>query len=220
MQPLEQTLGYYFQNKSLLEQALTHSSYSNEHNSIGNNERLEFLGDAVLEFMMSQMLFKAFPDMSEGDLTKMRAKYVCESSLAGIARRYNVGRFLRLSRGEAQSGGADRGSLLSDALEAVLGAVYLDGGVEAVQAVVDKMFLGGQYLIPDIDHKTKLQEFLQKNSSTAASYVIIKESGPDHHKLFTAQVRHCSRVLGQGEGKTKKEAEQNAAAHALNQIRR
>ena len=219
----ESAIQYTFRDKSLLRQAFTHSSFSNENEDQKNNERLEFLGDAVLELMVSAFLFHKHPDMAEGDLTKTRARLVCEPSLAQISRNLKIGRYLNLGKGEMQTGGASRDSILSDAFEAIIGAVYLDGGVDCANKVIEKCFsdlLEKQSLfLIDKDYKTALQEMIQKDSSSPISYRIIRESGPDHNKLFTAQVTHNSDMLGTGKGRSKKEAEQNAAYSAILKLR-
>lgn len=219
---LQTALGYSFQNPALLQQALTHSSYSHEKGlSAGDcNERLEFLGDAVLEFSTSDFLYQRYPGLSEGELTKCRAGLVCESSLASLARSLGLGRHLRLGRGEELSGGRERDSLLADALEAILGAMFLDGGIESTRTVIHRLFapVAAERLSKDTDHKTALQEILQKNSRESAAYEITHETGPSHQKEFTATVSHQGRWLGTGTGRSKKEAEQNAAYNALQRI--
>lgn len=218
----QKRLGHIFKNKNLLEQALTHSSYANENklDPFLNNERLEFLGDAVLEIVVSEFLYLSFPKMSEGELTRLRASIVCEPSLVKKAKALLLGENLRLGRGEEHTGGRKRGSILADAFEAVIGAIYLDGGYESAKAFIvgiiaddaDEM----RSALKTSDCKTSLQEAVQKNSKEPVVYHIVGESGPDHDKLFIAQAVHMSRVLGQGSGKSKKEAEQNAALNALN----
>ncbi|MCL2364187.1 MAG: ribonuclease III [Defluviitaleaceae bacterium] len=211
-------LGYTFRNAALLQQALTHKSYAFEHNlkSSATNERLEFLGDAVLELCISQWLYDRFPTLSEGKLTQRRAALVCEASLAAIARGLFLGKAMRLGNGEETSGGRDKPSLLSDALEAILGAIFLDGGIDAVRPLVERLF--SPYLTQpaaSADYKTTLQEILQKNSRETAVYEIIDTTGPSHQRLFVARVNHQGKALATGEGASKKEAEQNAAKTAL-----
>lgn len=213
-------LGYEFSNKSLLQQALTHSSYVYE-KKLGHaacNERLEFLGDAVLELLASDLLYKRFDGLTEGELSKSRANMVCEPSLAAQARRLGLGMSLRLGRGEASCGGADKDSILSDALEAVIGAIYLDGGLEEARAFIDRFHdFENDYGAID-DPKSHLQEVLQKTSRSPVHYNIIEETGPAHLKEFTATVAHEGRILGVGIGKSKKDAERNAAIKALDHL--
>ncbi len=213
------TIGYSFKNPALLDIALTHSSYANEigvtHSENVNNERMEFLGDAVLELVISHLLYRTYPNMSEGQMTKFRASLVCEQSLATIARDIGLGSCLKLGRGEAMSGGNDRASILSDALEAVFGAVFLDGGLNCVQAVIERLFkdkLAEQAATFEFqDYKTYLQEVLQREGKNTVRYVITDASGPDHQKVFTAAVMSGDEVLATGTGATKKQAEQMAA---------
>jgi ribonuclease-3 len=218
MDTLQAALGYTFRNKTLLTQALTHSSYAYEHapGQITHNERLEFLGDAVLELCISDWLYSLYPSMSEGELTKNRAAQVCEPNLAAKAKSLNLGNHMRLGNGEDQSGGRNKSSLLADVFEAVLGAIYLDGGLEAACSVVSRLFTPNENEPPpQHDNKTTLQEILQKNSRETAVYHIISESGPPHKRVFVAEVSHMGKVLGKGTGNSKKEAEQNAAGEAL-----
>lgn len=211
-------IGYSFQDRSLLHQALTHSSYAYENNH-RNNERLEFLGDAVLGMVCSEYLFKKCPKQPEGDLTRMKAASVSEGTLAQGAREIGLGGFLYLGQGEAQSGGAERDSILSDAMEALFAAVLLDGGMEKAKMVIlrtlepyfQKAAKGRLYK----DYKTALQEELQKNPGVSIEYEIVREQGPDHQKTFTARVLCDGKELGRGTGKSKKDAEQQAAKNAL-----
>ncbi len=213
----EKIIGYTFQNETLLRQALTHSSYANErHRKSEDNERLEFLGDAVLELVSSEFLFLNYPKLSEGDLTKLRASLVCEPTLAACTAQMQLGDFVRLGRGEEQTGGRRRKSILSDALEAVIGAIYLDGGFTNAKEFILK------FILTDIEHKqlfydskTILQEFVQGNYEEALSYRLLEESGPDHNKNFTVEARIGDRAIGSGSGRTKKAAEQEAAYQAL-----
>jgi len=218
---MDNTLGYRFHNEALLSQALIHSSYINEHrmNPLENNERLEFLGDAVLELIISRRIYMRYPELSEGELTKLRASVVCEAMLAKKARVLGLGEQLRMSKGESQSGGANRDSALCDAFEAVLGAIFLDGGFDAAETFALAQ-LDGELAImrADIrqsDGKTYLQEQLQKNSREAIEYAVVEEKGPDHDKLFVVALRHGGKHIGTGEGKSKKEAEQAAATDAI-----
>lgn len=217
MSELEQLLGYTFREPALLELALTHSSRSNElgRGHLGCNERLEFLGDSILGFVVAEALYTTFPDRPEGEMTRLRAELVCEASLVAASQSLRLGEHLRLGKGEAQGGGRQRPSMIADAFEAVLAAIYLDGGEKAARA-----FLGRTILprIPEArpanhDYKTLLQEAVQKHGHSAPTYCMVGESGPDHRKVFTAQVRCGGQVAGEGSGRSKKEAEQ-AAAHA------
>ena len=219
---LQTGLGYTFRRHALLRHAVTHSSFVHEHglDHAHSNERLEFLGDAVLELCISDFLYHRFPEMAEGDLTKRRAGLVCESSLAELARSLKLGNFLLLGQGEAHEGGREKDSILSDALESVLGAVFLDGGLEEARLVVMRLF---EPIVDKVvkqlkDYKSTLQEYLQKNSHETATYTIIKEEGPPHHRVFTAQASHRDKVLGKGSGGSKKAAEQAAAKMALETI--
>ena len=217
------SLNYVFTDLRLLRQALTHSSFVYEHNLGGNasNERLEFLGDAVLELLTSDMLYKRCPNLSEGELSKARANLVCEPSLAAHARRLNLGSNIILGRGETAGGGADKDSILSDALEAVIGAIYLDGGIESAQKFVHGLYENEALnwtSAPISDPKSTLQEEIQKRSRNPLIYTIVSESGPAHQKEFVATVAHENRILGKGTGKSKKDAEREAAAMALEKM--
>ncbi len=217
----QKMIGYEFKNENLLTQALTHSSYANEkHRKNEDNERLEFLGDAVLEMASSEFLFLNYPKLSEGDLTKLRASLVCEPTLAACTEPIHLGEFIRLGKGEELTGGRTRKSILSDALEAVIGAIYLDGGFTNAKEFIVK------FILTDIenkklfyDSKTILQEFVQGNCEGAVSYRMVNESGPDHDKSFTVEVRIGEEVIGSGSGHTKKAAEQAAAYQALLRLR-
>ena len=207
-------IGYQFQNQDHLRLALTHSSYSNEHKSHKkeNNERLEYLGDAVLELTVSDFLFHAYPGKNEGELTKIRSSLVCERTLSGCARDISLGAALRLSKGEHLTGGRERDSILSDAFEAVIGAIYLDGGFEPAKAFIHR------FLLTDVeektlfyDAKTILQEMVQAQTKEKLSYHLIKEEGPDHCKEFTVETWIGEKPVAVGTGKTKKAAEQMAA---------
>jgi ribonuclease-3 len=219
MQILQTQLNYAFKNPRLLQQALTHSSYTHEQSIPFSNERLEFLGDAVLELTVSDLLYKRYPDLSEGELTKRRAALVCEPSLAALARKLELGGFLQLGHGEKMSGGNERDSLLSDALEAVIGAIYLDGGMDSVKEIIHTLFVPIiEKSLYSVDHKTVLQETIQKTSREPLVYTIIDETGPAHKKEFTAEVSHKGQKLGMGMGRSKKEAEQNAAMVAMQRV--
>ncbi len=222
----ENIIGYKFNNKDTLLLALTHSSYANEHN-LGKfecNERLEFLGDAVLEFFISRYIYLKYPELPEGELTKLRASAVCESSLAKKAADIHLGDYLFLGNGEEITGGRTRESILADAFEAVIGAVILDGGIESAEKYIMRTMesvvssVRNNFML--MDYKTRLQEEVQKYSKESVSYFITKESGPDHDRIFEAQVSHSGNVLGTGIGKSKKEAEQSAAKNALNKLKK
>ena len=217
--PLEERIGYTFQNRKYLDIALTHSSYANEmKKNLSSNERQEFLGDAVLSIIVSDYLFHTF-HLAEGDLTKLRAAMVCEKSLCEFARQFSLGDYLKLGRGEEMMGGRTRPSILADAFEALIAALYLDGGIEAASRFIMSYVTGA---IEEFghkpafkDYKTALQEIIQKNPEEQVDYVLTGESGPDHDKRFTVEVHLNSNVIGHGTGRSKKEAEQNAAHQAL-----
>ena len=215
---LEEKIGYTFRNKKLLKQALTHSSFANEQkiNKWDDYERIEFLGDAVLELVSSEYLYRENPRLSEGELTKMRSSMVCEPALAYCARDIDLGKFIFLGKGEEATGGRGRESITSDVLEAIIGAVYLDGGLEAAKAFIDR------FVLSDLEHKqlfydskTILQEVVQGNFEEPLIYVLTGESGPDHAKHFSVEARIGERVIGAGSGPTKKAAEQEAAYRGL-----
>ena len=215
---LEQAIGYRFRNKKLLTQALTHSSYANEHrmDKLYCNERLEFLGDAVLEVVSSDFLFHRFPEMPEGNLTKTRASMVCEPTLAYCAREISLGDYLLLGKGEDATGGRMRESITSDALEAVIGAIYLDGGLANAKEFIDRFVLNDmEHKQLFYDSKTILQELVQSMGEELLSYEILKEEGPDHNKVFEVRAMLGSREIGRGLGRTKKAAEQTAAYKAI-----
>ena len=214
MKQLEKNIGYHFRDKELLKVAVTHSSYANENrDAIAYNERLEFLGDAVLQLVTSEKLFKENPEMPEGQMSKQRAALVCEDALAGYSHDFDLGQFMLLGKGEESSGGRTRPSILADAFEAVTGAIFLDGGMENAKKFVLR-FIDDAHLSLK-DYKTLLQEIIQKNPGEKLTYVVTGESGPDHNKSFTIEVHLNSNVIGSGEGKSKKRAEQAAAKEAL-----
>jgi len=224
IETFENTIGYNFKDKELLKLALTHSSYANEVKGAkkANNERLEFLGDAVLELGISEYIYKMFPEMPEGELTKLRAGVVCEPSLAKKARFFEVYDYIFLGKGEEASRDHMRDSILADAFESIIGAIYLDGGFEpAKKFLLDSL---KDYIdeIKDsfrsLDCKTKLQEIIQRNGENVLRYEIVGESGPDHDKVFYSNVMLNGKVIGKGEGKSKKEADQSAAMDALKSI--
>lgn len=218
----ENNINYKFTNIEILEKSLTHSSYSNEDKAYNkvNNERLEFLGDAVLSISVSRYIFDKFPDYPEGDLTKLRSQVVCEDTLSLVAANLNLGKYLLLGKGEEASGGRDRKSILADAVEAVIAAIYLDGGYkEAEKFVLDnltryiKLAVKGKIVT---DYKSYLQEYYQSKSQfIKIRYIVTKEEGPDHEKMFHVNVVVNKNVVGKGVGKSKKIAEQNAAKDAL-----
>lgn len=223
MQELEDVIGYHFKDRNLLKTALIHSSYANEHHMgrLACNERLEFLGDAVLELSSSECLFARYPEMAEGELTKLRASLVCEPTLALCAAEISLGEYLQLGKGEEMTGGRHRDSVTSDALEAVIGAIYLDGGFDAAKAFVLR------FVMNDIEHKklfydskTIFQEMVQGRISGEIVYDLVREEGPDHNKSFTVDVRVGNEVLGAGTGRTKKAAEQMAAYEAICRLKK
>lgn len=220
MESLEKRLGYQFQDRKLLEEALNHSSYANEHRGgLGSNERLEFLGDSVLGFVSAEYLFRGHPDLPEGDLTRMRASLVCEQSLYEVARELELGSYLKLGRGEEAGGGRERQSILADATEAVFAAVYLDGGIEAVRELIVRVLLSQAADSQERkDYKTTLQEVVQRRSGQVLTYHMVSQSGPDHNKTFLFEVRLNDESVGRGEGRSKKEAEQAAARDALEKM--
>ena len=223
MTEIEKKIGYEFRDRSLLEMALTHSSYSKEKGQDeGHNERLEYLGDAFLDAIIGEALFRMFPESEEGFLSKARASLVCERSLVDRAREIDLGANLRLGYGEEKTGGRNRDSILADAMEAVIGAVYMDGGFEKTKSLVLQMFRGaledaekGHFLITD--YKTALQEELQARGINISRirYVDAGQTGPDHDKVFMVRLEVCGKTLSQGRGKSKKQAQQNAAKDAL-----
>ena len=224
---LQSSLGYRFHTLALLDEALTHSSLVNEQKSASpqHNERLEFLGDAVLSLVISEYLASALPQSSEGTLSKLKAQLVSESSLAQVARRLGLGEHLKLGRGEDRSKGREKDSLLADALEAVLAAVHLDGGFEASRTVTRHIFveklmhIAAQEEQPGAgDYKTQFQEWCQKRHDTLPRYATIRETGPDHQKSFEVELLIQGEVVGVGSGRSKKEAEQQAAKQALRQV--
>ena len=216
---LETAIGYHFQNIQLLQNALTHSSYANErwHNSLLSNERLEFLGDSVLGMLVAEYLYRTFPNRPEGELTRMRADMVCEQTLAAAANRIGIGEHLLLGHGEEQGGGRKRNSILADAMESVIAACFLDGGIEAALKVVQQFILVEVPVkkMHNIDYKTQLQELVQRKKDQVLSYSLVGESGPDHDKRFDVEVRLNGTVVGTGFGKSKKRAEQDAAHSAI-----
>lgn len=219
MDEFQKKSGYKFKDEHILMKALTHSSYANEHRLAYNNERLEFLGDSVLGFITADYLYKNFGKEREGDLTKLRALLVCENSLVGFAKQLGIGGFMLLGKGEEQTGGRTRPSVIADAFEAVLAAVYLDGGLEAARAFLLKSIIPAiEKSVALDDYKTVLQEKVQRVKGNSIRYEMTGEDGPDHDKVFTAAVIVNGKVAGEGSGKSKKDAEQNAAKAALDAI--
>ena len=219
---LEAAIGYRFRDIQLLRSAVTHSSYANErwHNSLLSNERLEFLGDAILGMTVAKYLYQNFPDRPEGELTRMRADMVCEQTLAKVAAKIELGRHLMLGNGEEQGGGRSRNSILADAVESVIAACFLDGGMEAAQQFIDRFILVEVPVrrMHNADYKTALQELVQQKKNQVLSYALIGESGPDHDKKFDVEVKLNGTVIGTGSGSSKKRAEQDAARVALEKL--
>lgn len=218
MNNLEKSIDYTFNDKRLLKCALTHTSFANE-SKTPSNERLEFLGDSVLSFFVSDHIFKNYKDMPEGELTRLRSSLVCEAALCVFAREIGLGDNLLLGKGEEKSGGRNRDSILADAFEALLAAIFLDGGAENAKKFVYKFVLR-ELENKDINHsnkdyKTLLQEIIQRNPEEVISYILTGESGPDHDKTFEVEVHLNSNVIGKGSGKSKKAAEEAAAKQAL-----
>ena len=215
---LQEQIGYRFQDEGLLKQAVTHSSFSNEQkiNKLGNYERLEFLGDAVLEMISSEFLYRENPDMPEGQLTRMRASMVCEPALAYCARDIDLGSYILLGKGEEATGGRKRDSITSDVMEAVIGAIFLDGGIEEAKKYIYRFILSDlENKILFMDSKTLLQEEIQKNNTAQLHYELVDETGPDHDKEFHVKAYLDGKEIGTGVGRTKKAAEQKAAYEAL-----
>ncbi len=219
MESLQTKLNYKFNNIELLKNALIHSSFANEvRGNTHSNERLEFLGDSVLSIIVADHIFHKYPNMPEGELTRLRASLVCEKSLCALSRELGIGEYLLLGRGEDKNGGRERDSILADAFEAVLAAIYLDGGMTAAKNHIMNTVLRDLKAHNDDsfkDYKTTLQEIIQRNPEESVSYILIDESGPDHDKQFTVAVHLNSNVIGTGIGKSKKQAEQMAARQAL-----
>lgn len=219
MTELEKNINYSFNDKRLLKSALTHTSYANE-NRTNSNERLEFLGDSILSFIVSSHIYKHFKNMPEGELTRLRSSLVCEAALCVFSREINLGENLLLGKGEDKNGGRNRDSILADAFESLLAAIYLDGGLDAAKDFVNRFVLRELNSTTKMatsakDYKTILQEIIQRNPEEVISYVLTRETGPDHDKLFEVEVHLNSNVIGKGEGKSKKAAEEAAAKQAL-----
>ncbi|EUJ24656.1 ribonuclease III [Listeria grandensis FSL F6-0971] len=221
---LQESVGFTFTDLVLLKTAFTHSSYVNEHRKekIEDNERLEFLGDAVLEVTVSHYLFKKFPDLAEGQMTKMRAAIVCEPSLVSFAEMVNFSRYVRLGRGEERAGGRTRPALLADVFESFIGALFLDQGLDKVVRFLERVVfpkIDAGYFEQTVDYKTQLQEIVQKDRDVVITYTILDEKGPAHSKAFEAIVAINHEKRGAGTGKTKKQAEQKAAQNAIQALR-
>lgn len=219
MTNFQQIIGYNFKNDKLLYEALSHSSFANENKKQRkSNERLEFLGDSILSIVVSEYLFENFKHLPEGELTKIRASLVCEKSLHGFAQEIHLGDYIMLGKGEEHTGGRERPSILADAFEAVIAAIYLDGGHENASKHILRFIpndIGNKGTVGFNDYKTILQEIVQKNPEEKVEYILTDEDGPDHDKAFTVQVRLNTNVIGKGIGKSKKQAEQMAAKEAL-----
>lgn len=219
---LEKAIGYRFQNISLLQNALAHSSYANErwHDSLLSNERLEFLGDSILGMTVADYLYRNFPDRPEGELTRMRADMVCETTLAAVANRIGLGQHLLLGHGEEQGGGRARPSILADAVESVIAACYLDGGFESAAQFIRTFILCDVPVkrLHNVDYKTTLQELVQRKKDQVLSYTLTGESGPDHDKQFCVAVSLNGKTVGEGTGRSKKKAEQDAARVAIEKL--
>lgn len=224
IEELEKTIKYTFKDKNNIILALTHSSYANEYKNqkLTSNERLEFLGDTVLNMIISEEIYTKYNDLSEGEMTKFRSNVICEISLAKCAKNIDIGKYLLLGKGEENTGGRQRVSILSDAVEALIGALYLDAGLEKARSfvlnqmgeMIEKSIKG----IIFMDYKTQLQEILQKGNEKRVVYEIIDEKGPDHDKVFISQVMIDGKLAGKGRGKTKKEAEQMAAKETIKEL--
>jgi len=219
MNDFQVVIGYKFNNVELLKRAMTHSSYANEtKDSEGSNERLEFLGDAVLSIIVSDAIFRDYKNLPEGELTKIRASLVCENSLCIFAKEIELGKHIMLGKGERMTGGDKRPSILADAFEALIAAIYLDGGIEAATKFVMRFVereLAEDHYGSFEDYKTVLQEIIQQNPEEMLEYCLVGESGPDHDKRFDVEIRLNSNVIGKGSARSKKKAEQLAAKEAL-----
>jgi len=223
-EPLQQRLGYTFRSPALLREAVTHTSYLNERPDVSgpHNERLEFLGDAVLDLIVSEFFLRRFPGAPEGDLSRLKANVVSEAALARVAQELDLGAALALGRGEDLTGGRQKPSLLANALEAVIAAVYVDGGLAAARGVIERIFRIAldEDVRSHVDHKTELQELCQRTFGVLPSYTVLREAGPDHQKTFDIQLTIRNEVYGTGSGRSKKEAEQHAARMAIERIQR
>ena len=215
---LEENIGYNFKNKILLQEALTHISYAHE-KGVKSNEKLEFLGDSILEFISSKYLYEKYPHLKEGELTKLRAMVVCEDSLYEVAKKHNISEYIKVGHSEGQNGGNNKPTILADSIEALIAAIYFDGGLDkAEKFIIDNLKDAMEIASKNVgqkDYKTVLQEKIQKNGDAHIEYKIIEEKGPDHDKVFTAEVIVNGKVLANGTGKSKKLAEMQAAKKAL-----
>ena len=222
LEKVEKNIGYKFKNKALLENALTHTSYAYEHN-VKSNEKLEFLGDSILEYISSEYIYQNYKDLKEGEMTKVRATVVCEKSLHKIAQKHNFSEFLKLGKSEIQTGGSKKPAIMADSVEAVIAAIYLDGGIEpAKKFIIENLKEEIEIATKNVgikDYKTVLQEKLQEHGEVKIEYKIIKETGPDHDKSFEAEVEVNGNILATGIGKSKKEAQMQAAKKALENIK-
>ena len=220
---LEAAIGYRFRNITLLQNALAHSSYANErwHDSLKRNERLEFLGASILGMVVAEHLYRNYTDRPEGELTRMRADMVCETSLAAVADRVGLGKHLLLGHGEEQGGGRRRASILADAVESIIAASFLDGGMEAARSIIERFVLCDVPVnrLHNEDYKTALQELVQQKKNQTLSYALTGQTGPDHDKRFTVQVSLNGQVIGEGNGTSKKRAEQDAARVAIGKLK-
>ena len=222
MEKLQENIGYKFKDQELLKKALTHTSYAYEHN-VESNEKLEFLGDSILEFISSIYLYKNYPKLKEGEMTKVRATVVCEKSLYKVAKKHNFSDFLYLGKSERLSGGENRPAILADSVEAVIAAIYLDGGLEEARRFIEENLkeeieIASKH-VGQKDYKTVLQEKLQEHGEVKIVYTIINEKGPDHDKIFEAEVECNGKQLAVGTGKSKKQAEMQAAKKALESLK-
>ena len=221
LENLENNIGYKFINKSLLKKALTHTSYAHE-NKVESNEKLEFLGDSILEYITSEYIYNEYGNLTEGEMTKVRASVVCGENLSKVAKAHDISEYLYLGKSEIITGGKNRLAILEDSTEALIAAIYLDGGLEPTKKfIIDNLKKEIAQATKNVgvkDYKTVLQEILQENGDVKIEYEIIKEIGPDHNKRFEAQVKLNGKVLAQGKGKSKKQAEMQAAKKALEQI--
>lgn len=219
---LENAIGYRFRNITLLQNALAHSSYANEqwHDNLKSNERLEFLGDSILGMVVAEHLYRSFPDRLEGDLTRMRADMVCEKALASVAARLDLGKHMLLGHGEEQGGGRERSSILADAVESVIAACFLDGGMDAARCFIEKFILCNvpTNRLQNRDYKTALQELVQQKRDQVLTYTLVGESGPDHDKRFEVALSLNGKTVGNGTGSSKKRAEQDAARDAMERL--
>lgn len=219
LKTLQRRLKVIFKDEKLLDIAVTHSSYANQKKNIGYNERLEFLGDSVLQLIITEYLFKNYKNKSEGELSRKRSLIVCENSLFEVAQRWELGQYINMSKGEELTGGRDRVSILADCVEAVIAAIYLDKGIEIIREfVIQNFFNIIEKAMKDeiiLDYKTKLQEKLQERGDVEITYDLLKYEGPPHRRKFYTQVKLDDKILGQGSGYSKKQAEQNAAKEAI-----